>query len=314
MFRRALSLVGALVALVALAACGHTDEADTSTDDSNEVRDQSIDHVEKKEIPLREVSGLGARKKGGRTQYLAIGDADKTLVTFSLSGTKIQSVESHDIARAVSRSSQWEAVAGDGKGRVFILEEAENRIIVLDEDLGSVIHTIKLDPGFRDDASGGEGMLLLANGHVLLAKEKDPAALIELAPRGEDAQGYSADLALGDKAFPLGRGATSELTKVHEWSLGASESARFGDISDLAVDEENRILFLSDQGRAIIAIERTLDPSEGRIDAKQIYSLPRSVDKPEGLVIANGRPIVAIDQSRADKESLFVFNELPGAR
>ena len=76
-------------ALLALAGCGGSDEGAATDDGSNnEVRDQSIDHVEKKELPLREVSGLGVRKTGGRAQYLAIGDADKTLVTFGMSGER----------------------------------------------------------------------------------------------------------------------------------------------------------------------------------------------------------------------------------
>jgi hypothetical protein len=39
------------------------------------------------------------------------------------------------------------------------------------------------------EGSGGEGVVLLPGGHLLIAKEKHPAALIEFGPRGSRSRG-----------------------------------------------------------------------------------------------------------------------------
>jgi uncharacterized protein YjiK len=243
------------------------------------------------------------------------------LVTFDVSANgKPSKITKHDLSDLFARgASQWEAVAGDSSGSVFLLAEGNDQITVLDADLKRIVHTIQLEvpkshelsrDWKNDPNSHGEGMVLLANGHVLVVKEKDPVALIEFAVDGQDAQGYEASLALGDRAFKLPRGSSSTMKPVHHWLLKSSQSNAISDVSDLAVDTDGRLLLLTDQGRAIVRIERGLRTDEDKMDVKGLYKLPSSVDKPEGLVIASGIPLVAIDQKNAG-ESLFTLAPLP---
>jgi hypothetical protein len=273
-------------------------------------------------LPIVEVSGLGQRKKGSKAEFLAVGDASTTLATFAISNAgKVANVETHDLSDLFDgKVSQWEAVAGDGEGRVFLLEEGRDTIHVVASDLKKVTNRItltipknhELHDDWKDPAnenSRGEGMVLLSNGHVLVAKEKSPAALVEFAPKGAEAEGFRAELALGSKAFKLPPG--DELVATKHWLLKAADESTLGDISDLALDSENRLLLLSDQGRAIARIERTLDVTEGKIDIKAIFKLPAEVDKPEGLAFAAGSPFVAIDGKNESKDCVFRVEALP---
>jgi len=257
----------------------------------------------------------------GKPSYLAVPDAEPALLTFEVSGAgNASKITKHDLSGLFGNgASQWEAVAGDGSGAVFILAEASDKISVLDADLKKIVHTIQLSvpkshalsKAWQDDAnSHGEGMVLLSNGHVLVVKEKDPVALIEFAVDGEAAQGYDASLALGDRAFKLPRGASSTMTPVHHWLLKASQVSAIGDVSELAVDTDGRLLLLTDQGRSVVRVERGLRADEDKMDIKALYKLPSAVDKPEGLVMASGIPLVAIDQKNAG-ESLFSLDALP---
>lgn len=288
----------------------------------DELRATKLEVVASARLPIREVSGLGHRRVATGTSHLAIGDASPTLVTFELTPSGgVASVTAHDLSGIFGAGApQWEAVAGDGEGRVFVLAETTGTITVLDARLTRVLHTMETiiprdhplaHAWAEDEGSRAEGMVLLANGHVLVAKEKNPPALVELAPRGAAPEGYRPDLALGDRAFPLPPGKASELVATKHWLLKSNDERQLPDVSDLAVDAEGRLLLLSDQGRAIARIERQLDPTEDKIDVKAVFALPSKVAKPEGLAFAGEHPIVAIDMKDVDEPSLFEIAALP---
>ncbi len=316
---RSLRVTTAL-ACVALAACAAVDE--DMAESEGAVVSASVDTVVAAPLPIREVSGLGQRKSPEGIQYLAIGDSSHDLVTFDVAANgRVSRVRTHDLSRLFGRgASQWEGVTGDGEGRVFFLDEADSTIAVVTPGLDRVLHTITLSvprdfplaSAWRADAnSRAEGLVLLANGHVIVAKEKSPPALVELGPPGSVAEGYRPDLALGARAFPLPSGSQSELVALKHWSVKTRDGELLSDLSDLALDEQNRLLLLSDQGRAIARIERQLDPTEAKIDVKAIFRLPSSVQKPEGLTFAAGRPFVATDGRDVERDSLYEIEALP---
>ncbi|MCW5837565.1 MAG: SdiA-regulated domain-containing protein, partial [Labilithrix sp.] len=217
------------------------------------------------------------------------------------------------------RASQWEAVAGDGAGRVFVLAESTSTISVLAPDLARVTHRLRLAipkehplaSAWKADAnSRGEGLVLLSNGHVLVAKEKRPSAVVELGPKGSAAEGFRPELALGDGAFPLPKEGDSELVPLKHWLLKDKDTRLIGDVSDLAVDAEGRLFLLSDQGRAVARVERVLDVDESKIDLKAVYALPPRVAKPEGLAFAHGQAFVATDGKDVDADALFGLEPL----
>jgi hypothetical protein len=308
----------ASAACLALAACG--DAPSTDTADDAIVKGTKVDVVATAALPIAEVSGLGRRRLGSKTQYIAVGDAEPVLVTFDVRDGFPSNVRRQDLSAVVGRApTQWEAVAGDATGSVFVLAESSDQIMVIDPKLEKVTHTIELSvpkdhalakDWKRDANSRGEGMLLLSNGHILVVKEKDPVALVEFAPGGEPAEGYRAELALGDRAFPLPRGAASTMVATHHWLLKDSDQASVTDVSDLAIEDDGRVLMLTDQGRGIVRVERSLRADEDKIDLKSVYRLPSSVDKPEGLVMAAGTPVVATD-AKSPGETLFVIAPLP---
>lgn len=314
------ALLSAAMITAALVGCaGGAENGDIAAGDADlSVVKLSVE--ESTSLPLNEISGLGVRTVAGKPQYLAVGDSSKVLLTFGLdeSGRPTE-VKKNDLKPMFpgGGDSQWEAVAGDGAGNVFIMSEGEAAISVLGPDL-TLRHIIHLEvpedsPLFttwdRDENSRGEGMVLLGNGHILVAKEKGPSAIMELAPAGEAAQGYAPGLGL-QGAFKIPRGETSDYVVVKSWELKAVAARFIGDISDLTIGSDGSLVVLSDQSRSIARIERELSVEEDRIDLKQVWDLPREVDKPEGLQLVDGAPIVACDLPQASAKSFFRVSPL----
>ncbi|MFN2628570.1 MAG: hypothetical protein ABR569_08040, partial [Gaiellaceae bacterium] len=145
-------------------------------------------------LPIDEVSALSVRRE---TELLAVGDEEFVIVHAAIGDDGLRN-EFHsrrvgdildDDVRDGESGSEWEAIAADGEGRVFIVRESSLTVVVLSRGLDSHVHTIELDvkdgPDERasqllDDVNAGpEGILLLQGGRLLVVKQKDPALLIE---------------------------------------------------------------------------------------------------------------------------------------
>ena len=106
---------------------------------------------------------------------------------------------------------QVEAVCADGAGRILILQESPPRVelldwaarpstrIALDIPAGHPLHDSWVDA----ESSQGEGAAFMQGGHLLIAKEKDPAAFIEFGPEGDAPAGFEATRP--SRAAPAGR-------------------------------------------------------------------------------------------------------------
>jgi hypothetical protein len=117
---------------------------------------------------------------------------------FSLPGSDGGRIDWHtsDIAKLSGSmvppdDPQIEAVCADGLGRVLLLQETPPRVELIDPKALKVVASIDLAVDGRSEiarawsdpkGSRGEGMVLLPGGHLLVAKEKKPAALIEFGP------------------------------------------------------------------------------------------------------------------------------------
>lgn len=317
--RRALSSLLYLMISAGMVGCAGASEAGVAVEAASDLTTHRVTIENSASLPLKEVSGLGVRTVGGEPQYLAIGDSSWALLTFDIGPDGVPvNVKKNDLkSQFGGGDSQWEAVAGDAAGNVFVMSEGDATISVLDASLklSHVIHLTvppdsSLSPSWeRDDNSRGEGMVLLSNGHILVAKEKGPSALMEFAPKGSHAEGYTP--ALQPKGtFATPSGTSSEFVVVKSWELKASAARLIGDISDLTIDAEGALVLLSDQSRAIARIERELSVDEEKIDVKEIWELPREVDKPEGLQLVNGKPFVACDLSSSSATSFFAISAL----
>ncbi len=160
------------------------------------------------DVPLEEVSGICLRRgPAGAMQVVAIGDraaigAWATIPDDPGGPVTWQTIPLTGLAgtRLPADDPQIEAVCADGAGRVLLLQESPARVELVDPPGGRVVASIDLEvpaghplaASWADpDGSRGEGAVFLANGHLLVAKEKDPPAFIEFGPAGEPASGLS---------------------------------------------------------------------------------------------------------------------------
>jgi uncharacterized protein YjiK len=252
------------------------------------------------DVPVPELSSLALADPGGQLRLLAIGDRKRTLAQAVVSGEPLAwMVLDLDRYGTTSDHGQFEGIAVTSDGHILVLCEDPPLVLVF-HPARRQAESITLLPGergvlrdvFRNAASAGEGLLPLSDGHLLLAKEKDPPLLVEFAPPGEPASGVSAS------SFPTtGEWPRAEtLCAVAAWSV---EGVR--DISDLAIAGA-RLYCLSDQSQRVVALELPLEASTDRARADERWDLrvPKRKGepdgKPEGLAVtASGTLIVGLD-------------------
>lgn len=250
----------------------------------------------------------------------------------------------NDVALLSSRDagepSQWEAVAADGAGTVCLLSEKHSEISCLGPELGEerarfslqVSGTGDLDRDWEQHPnSRGEGMILLRNGHILVLKEKRPAALIEFGPEGEAPMGYGADSFLREnEAFSLsprppegvdesGSSAvhgTVRFTALRAWTFSDRLNELAKDASEIALGPDGRVYLLSQESAVIVRLERNLKPTEKKVTADEgaYWRLPSgtpAMGKAEGLVIdRHMRPWIGSDIKQRGKPNLFQMSPL----
>jgi hypothetical protein len=146
------------------------------------------------DVPLEEVSGICShRSKNGRMHLIAVGDRLAKIAWFSPPRSGRGQIDWHtrNIAglsgsKLPKHDPQIEAVCADGLGRIALLQETPPRVELIDPKASKVIASIDLAVEERGEiarawsdpeGSCGEGMVLLPEGHLLVAKEKKPAAL-----------------------------------------------------------------------------------------------------------------------------------------
>lgn len=280
------------------------------------------------DIDLLEISGLGQRHRPGGSglQVLAVGDEEFTVLMADLeAGVTPRRFERLQLEQVLAEGdpaagSQWEAADGDASGRVFILQEDPAVVFVLNPEMDELVSRIELisrtpdgdDLGLgASPNSQGEGLVLLRNGHVLIAKEKDPPVLMEYGPNEERPQGVAPDLlfATSDE-FPLPANRRTQFGLLTVWRLSGSAEAEIKDISDIAVGPDEGLYLLSDESRCIAQLERTLDPQQEHLGVASLWHLPSELEQPEGLVVTEERtPLVAIDSGDRSR-NLFVLSPL----
>jgi hypothetical protein len=255
------------------------------------------------ELPLAEVSALALRPIGpaGATELVAVEDERYAVATAAIARSGVAPGRTAEIDAgqpAGGADSEFEGVASDASGRLFVLQEGAARILVLDAALHSVEQTVALrvsrdqrdfgrDWNDPDDAnSRGEGLLLLRGGRVLVAKQREPVCLIEFGPRGEAARGFAPGTALGiDEAFQIGADEEVELEVLASWGVDHSDVES---INDLAVNDDGQLHVISSKSRSVARLEVSLEPGGGEAQLTA-YALPEDLfqtddDKAEGLV------------------------------
>ncbi len=285
-------------------------------------------------VPLKEISGadmLGGSR--GRTVSM-ISDRKSEIVRLDLLDGHTQTVNFKDILvekfslcrsedfeeckKLIKKlSSNWEALSTDASGRLFLLQEHTQSIVVLDQTARSILNVLHFNfaEAFPDlikrgskkfqTNSLGEGLVLLKNGHILVAKEQYPVALVEFGPEGDVPLGLSPGSVLGpDDAFevPEGRGLHVNYKPLASWILSGHSKC---DVSDLDVDANSRLVVLSQTCRGVAIIDR-LDPLSKALVVSYL-SLPDEVVDPEALVLDGDKWLIASDVSSKRQNNFYIL-------
>ena len=267
-------------------------------------------------LGVREVSGLGLRRnpRSGRTELLAISDRTPTIIRLGADDSGRLRVDEpgrraaqHHRVRRLPEDldrpdggSQWEGVAGDGSGRVIVLCERTSELLVIAPDL-RFERRIALRHDWQDDGRAGlESLVLMRDGHVLSAKQRDPLRLLEFGPSGDDPLGLT-------PATFLPAGEPARLSPVDE--LRCLATWKFDDplrsINDMAVHAD-RLHLISSAARRIARIRL---PATGPVRVESWWSLPDTVAGPrdakaEGLIVDGQLGVLVGVDSHDDQDNL----------
>jgi hypothetical protein len=306
-------------------------------------------------VPIAEVSGLAIvrsiKKESKETEedkvnLYAVGDKTYEIARFRLNGIAAATIDVHDAASIIGKdkkdASEWEAIAADGKDTICMLNEPRSEISCLDLGLQQDRGSFSLDTSSISDLdsawkarpnSRGEGMILMKKGHVLVLKEKEPPMLVEFGPEGDAPMGYGPSTFLqADEAFaglpPVNpdkadqpdqldrRMSSRRLVALKTWKFSERLSDLAKDASEITLGPDGRVYLLSQEGSALIRLEKTLKPDENKVgmDHGAYWNLPAGLEKAEGLVIDNHmRPWIGIDIKQTHKPNLFRLSPIEAA-
>ncbi|MFZ0853937.1 MAG: hypothetical protein WAO08_32650 [Hyphomicrobiaceae bacterium] len=210
---------------------------------------------------------------------------------------------------------QIEAICADGLGRVLLLQETPSRVELIDPKALKVVASIDLAVEGRgviarawSDPKGsrGEGAVLLPGGHLLVAKEKKPAAFIEFGPPQSRSRGLVRGGALADgERWSINKG-HHRLVALAVWLPDKKLAKTCADFSDLEIGPDGCLYLLSDKSSTIARLD-DLPAGGGTAALLDAWRLGDLDGKAEGLTFtAQGRAIVGLD-SRKPRRNLVLL-------
>jgi hypothetical protein len=285
-------------------------------------------------VPLAEVSGLAlGRNRDDHVTVAAIGDRAAT-IAWATVGDAIEDLDWQTLSlpevqgtRIPEADPQLEAMAVDGAVGVLLVQESPCRAEYIDARARRVLVNITLDlpDGVGSEAlraswadpegSHAEGVVLLKDGHLLIVKEKDPAALLEFGPAGAVARGFGGDRWL-DAGQPWWEdGDTPEvedlsLVLLAAWHPTERMRAACPDLSDADVGPAGNLILLSDQGSSLAVVPAgspAPDPFAGSFEATVVWRVSGLADKPEGIIVLPNLDVLVACDKRKPKKNLFVI-------
>jgi hypothetical protein len=275
------------------------------------------------DVPLREVSGICVRRRRNhRKSLIAVGDRAAKIAWFSQPRSDRGRIDWHTSkisklpgSMLPKRDPQIEAVCADGLGRILLLQETPPRVELIDPKALKVFAWIDLVVEGREGiarswsdpkGSRGEGVVLLPGGHLLVAKEKRPAAFIEFGPPGSRSRGLVRGGALADgERWRIKKG-HHRFVALAIWLPNKTLRKTCADFSDLEIGPDGYLYLLSDKSFTIARID-DLTVGGGTASLVDAWRLSDLDGKPEGLAFtAEGRAIVALD-TRKPRQNLVLL-------
>src|SRR5215472_2312819 len=275
------------------------------------------------DVPLHEVSGICLRRsRNGRMFLIAVGDRVAKIAWFSQPRSDGGQINWHtsNIAKLSGsmlpkHDPQIEAVCADGVGRIAILQESPPRVELIDPKASKVVASIDLAVAGRGkiarawsdpEGSRGEGMVLLPEGHLLVAKEKKPAALIEFGPSGSQSRGLVRGGAPANgERWPIKR-RHHRFVALAIWCPDKRLAKTCADFSDLAIGPDGCLYLLSDKSFTIARLDG-LPPGGGAAAVLEAWRLGELDGKPEGLAFTpQGYGLVGLDTRKARRNLVLL--------
>ena len=286
----------------------------------SDIPEASLKIIDSYKIPLREISGMCWYKN--KTQIAMIGDDSNEILLIDWPIQKEKLSLKRINIKGLSFDRGFESIASDDSGRLFLLHEDRSQVFITDRKLEKIEFSIKLkiskqmNKELRWDEkknSGPEGITLLRNGNILIAKEKKPQRLVEFSRGQSSAFGYETKLSLENGGvFPV-ENLDSENTyySVSAWKKDKGFKNLFKDVSGININKDNRLFLLSDKNHMIVDIGNSLKVNNSKVQIKKVFKLPSDFKKAEGMVIDNNNNvIIGVDTKSSTIDNLFVLTPL----
>ena len=154
--------------------------------------------------------------------------------------------------------------------------------------------------------SRGEGVVPLPSGHLLVAKEKKPAAFIEFGPPSSQPRGLVRGGALADgEQWPINKG-HHRFVALAIWRPDKTLAKTCADFSDLEIGPDGYLYLLSDKSSTIARLDE-LPAGGGIARLLEAWRLGDLDGKPEGLAFtARGRAVVGLDTRKARRNLVLL--------
>jgi hypothetical protein len=279
-------------------------------------------------IPLEEVSAVCARRAAAGHELLAIGDDEYAVVVTTLAGTEFGEATTSDLVdllpagtRSAGDGSEWEGVATDRDGKVFVLRESSGTVLVFSPGLEELCQTIQLDVSdseepavaafFDDPNAAAEALVLLPPHDVLVAKQRDPVLFVQFGPLGGESILEGRPPLARDPLFEIAPDSRATLVALRHWTMPGHDEHELESVNDLAVDGGGRLHAISSKSRRI----HRLDVREGEVRIEKSWKLAEEIGvskhrRPEGLAFdPDDRPLVALD-TKERGDNLFLLERL----
>jgi hypothetical protein len=148
--------------------------------------------------------------------------------------------------------------------------------------------------------------VLLPGGHLLVAKEKQPAVFIEFGPPGSRSRGLARGGALADgEGWPIKKG-HHRFVALAIWYPDKTLAKTCADFSDLEIGPDSCLYLLSDKSSTIARLD-DLPGGGGIAKLVDAWRLGDLQGKPEGLTFtAQGRAIIGLD-TRKPRRNLVLL-------